>query len=337
MTVYTRDFTGLLKAIDSGGRVLIAYIMNPDGIISAYHVMRLLRPAARDEAVLKPVHSWRPVIKAPSEKFDLAIYLGVAPEEGVDASSSYAILYRRGPRLRSAIVLDPGVPEAVSIDAKLSLGAGDYHPLMAAASIVAVAWNASRENALYRRFMGEAGLDSSTDYWIPETVASNLEGVEEACKVEAASWYPRLFSYDTAEPAKSAFEDAMLASLRAQEDLEAEELASRLEGEAGSMCGWRLGRVDYTGFIHKRVARILWGRLREPVFIYGVNRCGGQPVFSLAGGGRGLVRIVEEASPYWYGGEGGGEAFYSGYLGKTPSREDLAPILCGGRRGGGEA
>ncbi|GBF08979.1 hypothetical protein apy_07040 [Aeropyrum pernix] len=337
MTVYTRDFTGLLKTLEAGGRVLIAYLMNPDGIISAYHVMRLLNPRARDEAVLKPVAGWRARIEAPGERFDLALYLGVVPEGGVEAASSYALLYRRTSGVRQAIVLDPGVPEALSIDSKLSIGAGDYHPLMAAASMVSIAWDASRGNMLYRRFMEEAGLDPSTDYWIPEAIASNLEGVEEACKMEAASWYPRLFSYDTAEPAKSAFEDAMLASLRAQEDFEADELASSLKGGGDRVCGWRVGRLDYNGFIHKRVARVLWSRLGEPVFVYGVNRCGGQHVFSLAGRPGGLASAVEKASPYWYGGEGDGRAFYSGYLEKHPSREDLARILCRVAGQGGEA
>ncbi|MCE4604480.1 MAG: hypothetical protein F7B20_05900 [Aeropyrum sp.] len=329
MTIVSRDFKILLRELERSGDVTIYYNISADGIITAYHLLRFMNAEARESAVLKPVA--RMEVDSDAGHGDTIIYVGVVPKSpGMPGIRSFAILYP-GQKPPPGVIVLEGVEPSESLDAALSVGTGDYHPVMAAASIVDTAWRASLTSKNYRSFMESAGLDPEEDFWIPETVASNLGSIRESCNMNAAAWYPRLLSYDTAEPAKSTFEDAMLASLRAQMDFEINSLLAQAKASISGMCNDLMAvRLDYKSFAHDRLSRLLWRDLGEPVVVYGSDRCSGNTVFSLTGNvDRGRVeRFLDSAAYMWRGIANNGFTHVSG-ISRVEILDESLKLLCG--------
>ena len=97
---------------------------------------------------------------------------------------------------------------------------GEYDPLLIAASVVSRLGSAAKGNGVYARMMRQAGLDPVGDYEVPAEVAARLDSIHASCKYHGLTWYPRLLTEPTVNPAKGALEDVYLAQLQALVDYE---------------------------------------------------------------------------------------------------------------------
>lgn len=97
---------------------------------------------------------------------------------------------------------------------------GEYVPILVAVSVVSRLGGAAKGNGVYARLMKQAGLDPVRDYEIPAEVAARLDSIHASCKYNGLTWYPRLLTEPTVNPAKGALEDVYLAQLQALVDYE---------------------------------------------------------------------------------------------------------------------
>jgi len=233
------------------GPPVLVYHWDADGLAAATTFMRLYGGDA-EEVELRPPRfvrgfSFRELL-AGAEGRPLVV-LDMTPrgwqlEEALRVASNVVVVDHH--------VVDWSVPEGVSMlnpaaggDLRgewpsatwvLARALGSHHPLLTAASIVGDLGRAALGNGVYAMLMREAGLDPEADYWIPESIAENLDSLHRACKYEGLRWYPRLLSYPSVDPAKGALEDVYLVQLRATVEADMEELLARLREAYGEPC-----------------------------------------------------------------------------------------------------
>ena len=319
-----------------GGRLRLIYPSTPDGLISAYMVLKASGYRGGEEPRLEPlVYGERP----PSlQEGWLTVTVG-------PWASREALGYElQGPGAAAARVSEGAVEVVGSASHKAPANAASLHlegvwrhPVMAAAAVVSVLWNAAKGDPVYRGLMAEAGMDPEEDYWVPETVASNLWSLSEACRREGLTWYPRLMALETVEPVKAAFEDALLASLVAQADFEAERMAEEAEARLEAPCGSVVSvTVEGDWSLGVRLARKLSRRAGAVAVVGYRARCSGEEYIAAYGVPPGRLEPppVEGAIEYYAGSTGSrGSIAILAYLEKGRVESALRKLvkdLCGG-------
>ncbi len=309
-----------------GSQVEIIYPATVDGMIAAFMAARVV--GEPEDIVMEPyTPGSRPKVQA-SRSVIIAVGAEAAreAERRLRGSAKLLVVSKRGEDIKGHA--GGGLTYSSSLSAWLKARG---HPVMAAASIVSVAWSLSRSLEEYRRLMAEAGMDPLEDYWIAETVALNLLSVVESCRQEGLKWYPRLMAMDTVEPVKAVFEDALLASLRAQADYEARRLAEEADRRASTLCGsLRAVRLEADWDLGVSIAKIMRESMGRDVVVAFRARCSGSSYVvlatsrSLGGLSVGSGYVVESFEGSWVIAYSGGEGLERIY-------RSLVSAACSGR------
>ena len=216
-----------------------------------------------------------------------------------------AVVKRGEGGLESTTVVGGGFTYSSSLSRALGV---EGHPVLAAASIVSVGWSLSKSLDEYMLFMREAGMDAEEDYWVPETVAANLLALVESCRREGLKWYPRLMAMSTVEPVKAAFEDALLASLRAQADYEARSLAKEAIERASQPCnGVKAVGLEADWDLGVSIARVLFNEAVREGYTFVLaftSRCRSSKYVILGGVLRGNRPLWSVENGYYIEAEG---------------------------------
>lgn len=238
-----------------GSKVEIIYPATVDGIIAAALAARVAGDP--EDALMSPyVPGTTPPRPRGEGKTVVAVGLE-AVRKAIRGSWRVIAVLKRGEEASQGFAsASDGFTYASSLHKAL---AGMGHPVLAAASLVSAVWSLARVVEEYDVFMKEAGMDPEEDYWVPETVAVNLLSIVESCRSEGLRWYPRLMAMNTVEPVKAAFEDALLATLRAQADYESRILAEEALERALEPCeGVKAVGLEADWNLGVSIARILY-------------------------------------------------------------------------------